>query len=101
MISPPRSGLPLLFGSALSNEGSPVFGVDLRDLLFSIDVRLIQAVDPAAAHVVAAGAELALRPTSAPQRLSDDLFPFLPGRILDQDGSHGFLLFTPFCIPLS
>ena len=72
----------------LSHERGPVLGVDLRDLLFPVDVRLIQAVDPAAAPVVAAGAEFTLRPAAAPQRTADDLLPLLPGRILNHKRFH-------------
>ena len=62
--------------------------------------RNFDAFDPSAAPVVTAGAELALGPTAAPQGLSHDLLPLLPGRILDQNGFHisflyGFSLVCP------
>ena len=50
----------------LSHERGAVFRIDLGDLLFPVDVGLIEAVDPAAAPVVAAEAELALRSAAAP-----------------------------------
>ena len=44
-----------------------VFLVDLGDLLFSVDIRLIECLDPASAAIVTAGAELAFRAAAAPQ----------------------------------
>lgn len=44
----------------LSHERGSVFCVNLGDFLFPVDVGLVEAVDPTAAHVVAAGADLTL-----------------------------------------
>ena len=80
----------------LSHERGPVFRVDLSDLLFPIDVGLVEAVDPAAAPVVAARAEFALCPAATPQGLSHDLLPLLPGRVLNQKRFHTLFLYGCF-----
>ena len=69
-------------------------GVDLRQLLFAVDIRLIDGVHPTAAQIVAAITALTAAATGG-QTLPDDLFAFFSGGVPNQNGSHLFSLLSP------
>ena len=56
----------LLVACPSRDERSPVFRIDLADLLQPVDIRLINAFDPSTAPVVAARTKLAVNPTTTP-----------------------------------
>ena len=70
--------------SRSAHKGRGIIRVDLADFHASVNIRLIDLLDPAAAAVVTAGAEFAFRPAGAPYGLVDDPLPLLPGRVPDQ-----------------
>ena len=72
----------------LFDERRSVRLVDLADLLQAVDIRLIKALDPSSAAIIAAGAKLTFRAAGAPQRLADDLLAFFSCCIFDQDRFH-------------
>ena len=70
------------------------FCIDLSDLLFAVDIRLVNALDSASAAVVASGTELAVDPACPPQRLMNNADPLFARRLFDQYGVH--FLISPF-----
>ena len=70
------------------------FFVDLPDFFYAVDVRLVNAFRPAAAAVIASGAELAVNPACAPESLVNNADSFFPCGIFDQYGAHS--LTSPF-----
>ena len=80
---------------SLPDEGRPVFLVDFPDLLDPVDIRLINRLYPAAAEAVASGTEFAVASAKAVKRLTNDLLPLFPGRVLDEDRSHSCLPVLP------
>src|SRR5574344_1545211 len=74
-------------GSCSPHETMPILGVDLPELLFTVDIRLVDGVHPAAAQIVTAIAALTAAATGG-QALPDNLFTLLPGGIPNQNRSH-------------
>ena len=79
------NGKPLKTPVSPSHQPRPVFPVDLGNLLFPVDIVPIQSLRRSPAQP--AGRAVF---TSAPavQRTADDFFPFLAGRVFDQDAFH-------------
>ena len=65
-----------------------VFGVDVRQLLFAVDIGLVDGIDAPAAGVAAAVAAVTGR-TAGVETAADDLLPLGAGGVLDQQGEHG------------
>jgi hypothetical protein len=74
------------------------FFVDFPDFLYAIDIRLINAFDPAATAVIASGAEFAVYSACAPESLMNNADSFFPCGIFDQDGGHYHT--SPFTVRL-
>jgi hypothetical protein len=74
------------------------FFVDFPDFLYAIDIRLINAFDPAATAVIASGAEFAVYSACAPESLMNNADSFFQCGIFDQDGGHYHT--SPFTVRL-
>ena len=72
------------------DERCAEFFVDFSNFLYSVDVGLVDALDPAAAAIIAAGTEFAVNAACAPQGLVNDADSFFSCGVFDQYGGHLF-----------
>lgn len=75
------------FSSSADKRRTEIF-VDFPDFLYAVDIRLINAFDPAATAVIASGAEFAVYSACAPESLMNNADSFFSCGIFDQDGGH-------------
>lgn len=73
--------------SADQSAAGGVFGVDLRQFLFTVDIGLVDGLHPSAAGVAAAAAAVT-QAAAGIQRPPHDLLPLGAGGVPDQQGSH-------------
>ena len=80
-----------------ADKAAAVFVVDLGDFLLAVDIGLVEALNAAAAEV-AAGIAAVAGAAADREGLPEDVLPFLPGSVLDQDRSmHGETSFLRWC----
>ena len=83
------------------DERCAEFFVDFSNFLYSVDVGLVDALDPAAAAIVAAGTEFTINSACSPQGLVNDADSFFSCGVFDQYGGHLFNSFLDGTIDFS